>query len=338
MSWQMILYVAWRTNVSILQLDVPVKVSGISGELCRRASDTITCRTGRCDVHLPDAPGNPADFTGQLPKMRHDTGAGRSHTSKVECRRIHLPNASSDCAQRAGQLPDLRNVAGAAQRSDGRQCGAARHDAAFLGSGAALPVFVLAMVGHAAATLPKSISMPALQWLEFALATPVVLWGGWPFFQRGWASIVNRSLNMFTLIAMGVGRGLDVQRRRHAAARNISARRFAADRRSAGVFRSRGGHHRAGAARAGAGAARAQPHQQRDQSLAGSGAEDGPHCARRRQRGRRSAGAGQPGDRLRVRPGEKMPVDGGVLEGASAVDESMVTGEPIPVEKSRRRG
>ncbi|CAG0938659.1 partial Silver exporting P-type ATPase, partial [Gallionellaceae bacterium] len=67
----------------------------------------------------------------------------------------------------------------------------------------ALPVFLMAMITDLIPqAMPQSVSMTALQWLEFALATPVVLWGGWPIFQRGWASIVNRSLNMFTLIAL----------------------------------------------------------------------------------------------------------------------------------------
>src|SRR3989338_990099 len=70
----------------------------------------------------------------------------------------------------------------------------------------ALPVFIIAMVTDLLPqAMPKSISMVALQWIEFALATPAVLWGGWPIFQRGWASVVNRHLNMFTLIALGVG-------------------------------------------------------------------------------------------------------------------------------------
>jgi len=70
----------------------------------------------------------------------------------------------------------------------------------------ALPVFVIAMVTDLfPQAMPESVSMRTLQWLEFALATPAVLWGGWPIFQRGWASVVNRHLNMFTLIALGVG-------------------------------------------------------------------------------------------------------------------------------------
>jgi Cu+-exporting ATPase len=70
----------------------------------------------------------------------------------------------------------------------------------------ALPVFLLAMVSDLfPQAIPESVSMVTLQWIEFALATPAVLWGGWPVFQRGWASVVNRSLNMFSLIALGVG-------------------------------------------------------------------------------------------------------------------------------------
>ena len=70
----------------------------------------------------------------------------------------------------------------------------------------ALPVFILAMVADLApAWLPDALSMRTVQWIEFVLATPVVLWGGWPFFVRGWQSLVNRNLNMFTLIALGIG-------------------------------------------------------------------------------------------------------------------------------------
>ena len=69
----------------------------------------------------------------------------------------------------------------------------------------------------------RSFSPRLLNWLQFVLATPVVLWGGWPFFQRGWASIVNRSLNMFTLIAIGVGHGLCLQFRCDAFSRRLSA-------------------------------------------------------------------------------------------------------------------
>ena len=108
---------------------------------------------------------------------------------------------------------------------------------------------------------PLARAMPACArtWIEFALATPVVLWAGWPFFVRGWASIVNRSLNMFTLIGLGAGAAylfsVVAALAPGSVSRIVSRRR----RRGAGLLRGRRRHHRAGAARPGAGAARAQP-------------------------------------------------------------------------------
>ena len=75
----------------------------------------------------------------------------------------------------------------------------------WIGLALALPVFLLEMGGHLIPALHHLVPMHISIWIQFALATPVVLWAGWPFFARGWASIVNRSLNMFTLIALGTG-------------------------------------------------------------------------------------------------------------------------------------
>jgi Cu+-exporting ATPase len=170
-------------------------------------------------------------------------------------------------------------------------------------------------------------------WIELALATPVVVWGARPFFARGWASIVNRSLNMFTLIALGVGAAFG-----YSVVAAIAPGLFPHSFRMGGEvavyfepaavivvlvllgqvleLRARG---RTGAAirnllsLAPPAARRIQPDGHED---------DVPleHVA--------------VGDRLRVRPGERVPVDGIVLEGTTAIDESMVTGEPIPVEKA----
>jgi uncharacterized membrane protein YgcG len=143
----------------------------------------------------------------------------------------------------------------------------------------ALPVFVMAMVADLIPqAIPDFISMPVLQWLEFGLATPVVLWGGWPVFQRGWASVVNRSLNMFTLIALR--RRRDIQRGGDAAAGSFSSNDAQHDGHGAGVFRGCGGDHGAGTARPGDGIARAQPNQRCDQAAAGSRAENCTHRAR----------------------------------------------------------
>src|SRR5690625_214485 len=170
-------------------------------------------------------------------------------------------------------------------------------------------------------------------WLELVLATPVVLWGGWPFFVRGWYSLVNRSLNMFTLIALGVA---------VAYVYSVIATLFPAI--FPASFRGTGGqvgvYYEAAAvivtlvllgqvlelrARSSTGAA--------IKALLGLA----PKTARRLHADGSEEDVPlehvQLGDRLRVRPGEKVPVDGTVVEGSSAIDESMLTGEPIPVGK-----
>jgi Cu+-exporting ATPase len=239
----------------------------------------------------------------------------------------------------------------------------------------AAPVFLIAMVSELAPQfLPDSVSMIMLQWLEFALATPVVLWGGWPIFQRGWTSVVNRSLNMFTLIALGVGVAWT-----YSVVAMLLPGIFPA------AMRSMGGtvpvYYEAAAvimalvllgqvmelrARSKTGAAiklllGLAPKTARivRSPLPMPSPQSSPASGRGDEREKQlliPAGEGaieslrefllngseedipleqvQPGDVLRVRPGEKVPVDGTVLEGASAVDESMVTGESIPVEKT----
>jgi Cu+-exporting ATPase len=171
-------------------------------------------------------------------------------------------------------------------------------------------------------------------WFQFVFATPVVLWGGWPLFQRGGASLVNRSLNMFTLIAAGTGTAYiysviatllpsvlpESFRGRHGApAVYFEASAVIVTLVLLGqVLELRARSQTSGAIRALLGLA------PKTARLVGSdGSEkDVP------------LDQVKPGDRLRVRPGEKIPVDGVIFEGVSPVDESMVTGEPIPVEKS----
>jgi Cu+-exporting ATPase len=170
-------------------------------------------------------------------------------------------------------------------------------------------------------------------WLQLILATPVVLWAGWPFFERGWASIVNRSLNMFTLIALGTGMAYAFS-----VVGTVAPGLFPAS------FRTHGGEvglYFEAAAVITVLVLLGQVLELRARSQTSSAIRALLRLAPPTARRLRPDGTEeevpldrvQVGDRLRVRPGDKIPVDGVVLEGTSAVDESMVTGEPIPVEK-----
>jgi len=175
-------------------------------------------------------------------------------------------------------------------------------------------------------------SGPSL-WLQFALATPVVLWGGWPFLDRAYASIKNRSLNMFTLIALGTG---------SAYAYSVFALLFPAA--IPASFRSMGGElavYFEPAAVITTLVLLGQVLELRARSQTSSAIKALLGLAPKTARVIDASGAErdvpldqvQIGERLRVRPGEKVPVDGRVVDGKSSVDESMITGEAIPVEK-----
>ena len=181
--------------------------------------------------------------------------------------------------------------------------------------------------------LQHVLSPAAMIWSQFLLATPVVLWGGWPFFVRGWASVVSRHLNMFTLIALGVGAAYAFS-----VVATLAPGLFPDAFRTHGdrigvyfepaavivvlvllgqVLELRARSRTSGAIRKLLGLTPTSARR-----VDGSGAEqDVP------------LGDVRVGDRLRVRPGERVPVDGVVVDGDTAVDESMVTGEPIPVAK-----
>jgi Cu+-exporting ATPase len=170
-------------------------------------------------------------------------------------------------------------------------------------------------------------------WIEFGLATPVVLWGGWPFFERGWASIVSRYLNMFTLIALGVGAAY-VYSVAATLAPDLFPESFRMGAEVAVYFEP--------AAVIVVLVLLGQVLELRARSRTSAAIRNllglAPKTARRID----ADGVEHDvpldvvavGDRLRVRPGERVPVDGVVIEGTSSVDESMVTGEPIPVEKA----
>lgn len=193
------------------------------------------------------------------------------------------------------------------------------------------PLLVFAMT----AGLWRARVSPAIAaWIELALATPVVLWCGWPFFERGWASVRNRSLNMFTLIAMGTGTAYFYSlvatvapeifpAQFHDASGALPIYFEAAAAITALVLLGQVLELRARQRTGGAIRALLQLAPKSARLIQANGEEKDI-----------ALGAVQRGDRLRVRPGEKIPSDGMVLDGRSAVDESMVTGEPIPVEKT----
>ncbi len=204
----------------------------------------------------------------------------------------------------------------------------------WVGAVLSAPVLALVMAEHIPGRpLDGLVSERWSIWLQFALATPVVAWGGRPFFERGWASIVSRNLNMFTLIALGTGVAYA-----YSVIAALAPGLFPASLRTAAGYVPV--YFEAAAvittlvllgqvlelrARARTGSAIRALLDLAPQTArvihADGGEEDVSLCHVK------------PGDRLRVRPGTNVPVDGEVLEGTSAVDESMITGEPVPAEK-----
>jgi heavy metal translocating P-type ATPase len=203
----------------------------------------------------------------------------------------------------------------------------------WIGLALSIPVVALEMGGHVLG-LDRLFSGRTSNWLQMLLATPVVLWAGWPFFVRGWNSLLARSLNMFTLIAMGTGIAW-IYSMVATLAPGVFPAAFRGHDGSVAVYfeaaavitvlvllgqvlELRAREQTSGAIRALLNLAPATARRIRD-----DGAEEEV-----------ALGHVQVGDRLRVRPGDKVPLDGAVLEGRSNVDESMVTGEPLPVQKT----
>ena len=196
-----------------------------------------------------------------------------------------------------------------------------------------LPVLALEMGGHLT-NLHMLLGQQTSNWLQLVLATPVVLWGGWPFFERGWRSLVTRNLNMFTLIALGTG-----------VAWVYSVVGTAVPQAFPDVFRSIDGaipiyFEAAAVITVLVLLGQVLELRARDQTSGAIRAllDLAPKMARRiRPDGSEeevSLDRIAVGDRLRIRPGEKVPVDGLVVDGRSALDESMVTGESMPVTKT----
>ena len=230
---------------------------------------------------------------------------------------------------KCGMALELKNIAAGSEDENAELRDMTRR--LWIGAALTLPVFLIAM-GHLFPGAPAWLDSDPSRWMQFALSTPVVLWAGWPFFVRGWQSLVNRSLNMFTLIAMGIG-----------VAWLFSAVVMLAP----GVFPPSFQHHgRIGVYFEAAAVITVlvllgQVLELRARSRTGNAiralldlAPPTAHVVRNGEEREVPLDEVQRGDQLRVRPGEKVPVDGRVIEGKTNVDESMLTGEPMPVEKA----
>ena len=203
----------------------------------------------------------------------------------------------------------------------------------WIGLAFTVPVFLLEMGGHVTG-LHQWLGQQNGNWLQLVLATPVVLWAGWPFFERGWASVVSRNMNMFTLIAMGTGVAWI-----YSIVGTVAPGLFPATMRASDgavpvyfeaaavitvlvllgqVLELKAREETSGAIRA---LLDLSPKTAR--RIKPDGTDEDVSLA-----------SVVVGDKLRVRPGERIPVDGAILEGRSAIDESMVTGESMPVSKA----
>ncbi len=203
-----------------------------------------------------------------------------------------------------------------------------------IGAILAAPIFVLEMGSHwTALNLDRLVSMRTSMWIQFALSTPIVLWCAWPFFQRAWASVINRSPNMFTLIALGVGASYV-----YSLFATFAPGLFPAALKRGDLIPV----YYEAAAVVTVLVLLGQVLELRAREKTGGAIRALLKLAPKTARRIRADGTDEEvpleqihvGDKLRVRPGDAVPVDGSVAEGNSSVDESMVTGESMPVEKA----
>jgi len=293
-------------------------------------------KTYTCPMHPEvrlENPGNcPKCGMSLEPMAPMESKAFEVHTEYVCPMHPEIIRSEPGFCPKCGMALEPRNVSGEEEENHELTDMSRRF---WVSTALSIPVFILAMAHDLMLKLITGAFFTHwLQWIEFALATPVVLWGGWPFFQRGWRSVINRNLNMFTLIALGIGVAWSYSVAATVAPGIFPSTLHNPDGRVAVYFEAAAvitalvllGQvlelH-----------ARSRTNQAIKMLL-----ELAPKTARR------VTGDGkeqdipleqvQPGDLLRVRPGEKIPVDGVVQQGYSSVDESMVTGESIPVEKN----
>ena len=288
--------------------------------------------------YCPMCPGVESDEPGDCPKCGmalERNPAYRAKKSKMWTCPMH-PEVQQD---HPGQCPkcgmDLEPMDATADENDDEEANTIRSlkRKTMVAGLLTLPILFLAFDSMIPGLSFDKVLAPEVQgWLEFSLATPVILWAGGMFFTRGWRSIVNRSLNMFTLIMLGVGA---------AYAYSAVAVLFP------GIFPDSFRRHGEVALYFEAGAVittlillgqwlEARARRQTGEAVQGLLSLAAKTAHRIKEDGEEEEveiDAIEKGDRLRVRPGEKIPLDGVILEGKSTIDESMITGEPIPVEK-----
>ena len=298
-----------------------------TGKSPREASTTYTC---------PMHPEIRSDRPGACPKcgMALEPVAAAPPAAKKEyvCpMHPQIVRPAPGTCPICGMALELRTVTGEEPENPELRDMARRFS---VGVALTVPVFAMAMADMLpSAPLQAVLAPPVQAWIELLLATPVVLWAGWPFFVRMWASFVNRSPNMFTLIGIGTGAAYGFS-----VAATLSPSWFPA------TFRSHHGQvdrYFEAASVITVLVLLGQVLELRARSRTSSAIRSllglSPKTARLLLDDHTEADVPleqiRVGQRLRVRPGEKVPVDGIVLEGVSAIDESMVSGEPLPVEK-----
>ena len=270
----------------------------------------------------------PAKYLGDRPAAAGD----------AERHAIHLPDASRNRPRQARLLPDLRHGAGA----DGRTIGDEGPNPElvdftrrfWVSAVLSVPLLIVAMAPMLGLTFASFVDERTMVWVELALASPVVLWAAFPFFHRGWESVLNRSPNMWTLISLGVGAAY-----LYSVVATLFPDIFPHQ------FRGHGGTvpvYFEAAAVIVALVFLGQVLELRAREQTGSAIRALLDLAPKTARLIGEDGsendvpldAVKAGDRLRIRPGDAVPVDGIVLEGRSSIDESMISGEPLPVEKT----
>ena len=304
--------------------------SGLRHEASIREPRSIALRTRGQDYFFCGAP---------LPRtVRSRAGKIPGRRARLRAARLPAPSTPVRCIRRCGRSARAVARSAAWRWSPSRSRSTMRRDPELIDMTRrfwialvlTLPVFVHrdGRPSRPGASACRRHGRTGFRW---CLATPVVLWAGAPFFARGWRSLVTRNLNMFTLIAMGIGVAYALQRGGDAGAAAVPAGVPRHARRGRGVFRGGGRHHGAGPARAGAGIARARTHLRRDPRAARACAQDRAAHRRARRRGRRDrrdrgrrspAGASRREDSGRRR-GHRRPLVGRRIDGDRRVDAGL---------------